>query len=41
MTERLLDAVMPVWDVRDAHRVRIAAPPERVYAAVTSVDGTR
>lgn len=37
MAERLLDMVMPAWDVRDAHRLRIGAPPERVYAAVKAV----
>jgi hypothetical protein len=37
MAERLLDAIMPAWDVRDAHRLRIDAPPERVYAAVKAV----
>jgi hypothetical protein len=30
----LLDAVLPAWDVRETHGIRIAAPAERILSAV-------
>ena len=32
-----LDEFMPAWQFNELHAIRIAAPPERVYAAVKSV----
>ena len=37
MAKRLLDSVMPAWDVRDGHQIRIAASPERVDQAINEV----
>ena len=36
MTE--LDRVLPVWDFRERHTIRVDAPAERVLAAVREVD---
>lgn len=32
-----LDHFMPVWQFREVHSLRVAAPPQRVYEAVRSV----
>jgi hypothetical protein len=32
-----LDALMPRWQFVERHEMRIAAPPERIYAAIRSV----
>jgi len=32
-----LDEVMPRWQFVERHEIRIAAPPERIYAAIRSV----
>lgn len=32
-----LDEAMPAWQFREFHSIRIAAPPARVYEAITSV----
>jgi len=32
-----LDQFVPVWEFSEFHEIKIAAPPERVYAAVKSV----
>ncbi|HKO56941.1 MAG TPA: hypothetical protein VJ276_13785 [Thermoanaerobaculia bacterium] len=32
-----LDAVIPAWQFREVHELRIAAPPERVYDAILRV----
>ena len=34
----LIDRYMPAWDVRERHRIRVDAPPERVYAALRTTD---
>lgn len=34
----LIDELMPQWDVREQHRVRIRAPADRVYAALRQAD---
>ena len=35
--ETRLDEFMPVWQFRERHARRIAAPPERVFAAIRNV----
>ena len=35
---RLLDQALPRWDVNEVHGAWIAAPPDRVYAAVRAVE---
>jgi hypothetical protein len=32
-----LDGVLPAWDFRERHSIRVTAPPERVFDAVRSV----
>jgi hypothetical protein len=32
-----LDAVMPAWQFRELHRLRVAAPPDSVFAAIKAV----
>lgn len=32
-----LDAFVPVWQFEEIHHIRIAAPPERVFAAIRAV----
>ena len=32
-----LDAFSPVWQFRERHSIRVAAPPERVFAAIKAV----
>jgi hypothetical protein len=36
--ESLIDRYMPEWDVRERHRTRVNAAPERVYAAIRTAD---
>jgi len=39
MQERMLiDEYLPVWDVRERHRITVQAPAERVYGAVRALD---
>jgi hypothetical protein len=33
----LLDEIMPRWQFVERHEIRIAAPPERIYAAIRNV----
>ena len=37
LSETRLDEFIPVWQFREHHRRRIAAPPERVFAAIKNV----
>lgn len=32
-----LDGLMPAWHFRELHTIRIAAPPDRVFAAIEAV----
>ena len=34
----LIDDYLPYWDVRERHRIRVAASPERVFAALGDTD---
>lgn len=34
----LIDECLPVWDMRERHRITIQAPVERVYAVVRALD---
>lgn len=34
----LIDHYLPRWDVRECHHIRVAAPAERVYAALGDTD---
>ncbi len=34
----LIDNFLPDWDVRERHRTKVHAPPQRVYAAVRQLD---
>jgi hypothetical protein len=36
-TASKLDALMPRWQFVERHEIRIAAPPERIYAAIRNV----
>lgn len=38
MTTSPIDAWMPRWDVRERHRVRVAAPPDVTYATLHTAD---
>jgi hypothetical protein len=35
--ESRLDELMPVWQFQERHTIHVAAPPERVFAAIRSV----
>jgi hypothetical protein len=37
VNESRLDEFMPVWQFRERHAIRIAAPPARVFAAIKDV----
>jgi hypothetical protein len=37
LDETRLDEFMPVWQFRERHTIRIAAPPARVFAAIKEV----
>ena len=34
----LIDDYLPQWDVRERHHIRVAAPPETVFAALSDTD---